>query len=515
MQPRILIIVLGIVAIIIGGMAVVSGPSDPERPYYDPSKLPDPDDPLAGTTPTEGNDESFQTPTVNNTAYGKVILAHHEDGVVTFKAVPNEGYTLQCWQDSSGDILGTDLTLTLKMSEVGRITAVFGTYSNKVIELNWQCPVFTSDGIGSYTDESFAIAIPGEDYIDSLDAVRDRNATPTVKTPASLLSDDMVVTSITSYLEGFTEGMPDLKKAIVIMTFVQDTIAYVTDTENYGTVEFWATPLETVYSGKGDCEDTATLFVNIASRMGLDVGFVTFDYVDNGHMSAAVKLTGGASVSGGTTFVMDGSTYAYVETASDVHVPLGYLSPTYNIADGKFTPITYSDGVYTAGTTKTIGIQSPVESASPVNYGDVSEPPVLEMHVGDSFSYTAETNMRSEITAEGSGMAFLTFDGDTDTLYGTADRVGTYTVLLTAVWSVGSLSQTAYQLVTFHVTDADGNDSPQNYSYADGVWTTEPPTVPETEDVPQAEDDDSDDIRVIIVVVVIALIGAVAIGRTL
>lgn len=511
MNPRFLIIILGIAALIIGGAALISGPQQGHE--WPPYELPDPDDPLAGTTPTDGNDETFQMPFVNNDSYGSVVIADHSGGVVTFRAVPNEGYTLQSWQDSSGSILGTDLTLTINMSEVGRITAYFGTYSNKVVELHWQCPVFTSDGIGAYTDESFAIAISGEEYIDSINGDHVRNASSSVRTPASLLSDDQVIMSVTSYLDTFTKGMPDLKKAIVIMTFVQDAIAYATDMEAYGTVEFWATPMETVYSGRGDCEDTATLFVNIASKMGLDVGFVAFDYADNGHMSAAVKLTGGASVSGGTTFVMDGSTYAYVETASDVHVPLGYLSPAYNIADGKFTPIAYTDGKYVEGTTKTIGIQTPVESASPVNYGNVSNPPVLDMCVGDSFTYTAETNMASAITAEGPGLEFLTFDEETDTLYGTATTPGVFNVILKAVWTQGSLSQTAYQIITFRVSESV-SEEPSEYTYADGVWTTE---LPDMDEVPEEEpsEQDESDYRVVAIIAAIMLVGFVAMVRIL
>lgn len=510
MNPRYIIIGLAVLAILISCAALATDGEDVEKPKYD---LPDPDDPLAGTTPTDGDDETFQMPQSNNTSYGHVVYASHEGSRITFRAVPEDGYALLSWQDSSGDILGTDLTLTMEMSEIGIITAVFGYYSNKVIELNWQCPVFTSDGIGAYTDESFAIAISSEDYLDSMDGDHVRYASETVRTPASLLSDDQVITSITDYLEGFTAGMPDLKRTIVIMTFVQDTIAYATDTEQYATVEFWATPLETVYSGKGDCEDTATLFVNIASRMGLDVGFVAFDYANNGHMSAAVKLTGGASVSGGTTFVMDGSTYAYVETASDVHVPLGYLSPAYNIADGKFTPIAYTDGKYVEGTTKTIGIQTPVESASPVNYGNVSNPPVLDMCVGDSFTYTAETNMASVITAEGPGLEFLTFDEDTDTLYGTATVPGVFNVILKAVWTQGSLSQTAYQVITFRVSESV-SEEPSEYTYADGVWTTE---LPDVDEVPEEEpsEQDGSDYRVVAVLAAIALVGFVAMVRIL
>ena len=510
MNPRTLIIIVGIAALIISIAAVATGPGGEDRPNYD---LPDPDDPLAGTTPTEKDDENFQNPFVNDKAFGEVIIVDHSGGTVTFKAVPKEGYQLQQWVDGSGNILGTDITLTVVMAEVDTITAIFDTsYNNKVVELQWQCPVFSSDGIGSYTDESFAIAISGQEYLESIGGEKVRNATSTVRTPASLLSDDRVIASITDYLEGFIADMPDLKRAIVIMTFVQDTIAYTSDSENYGTVEFWATPMETVYSGKGDCEDTATLFVNIASRMGLDVGFVAFDYADNGHMSAAVKLTGGASVSGGTTFQMDGSTYAYVETASDVHVPLGYLSPVYKIEDGKFTPITYADGAYTEGTTKTIGIQTPVEAGSGVNYGTISNPPVLEMRVGDSFSYTAETNMESVITAEGPGLEFLTFDEDTDTLHGTATRVGTFNVVLTAVWSKEGLSQTAYQVITFHVSDPVEGD-PVEYTYADGVWMT---TLPEegTEDAP-SEDGSVGSKTLIIGLALIVIVGVLAVRRIL
>ena len=507
MNPRMLIIAMGLVALVISVAAIATGPSEPDRPEYD---LPDPDDPLAGTTPTESDNETFQNPFVNDKAFGSVTIIDHSGGTVTFKAVPNEGYQLQQWVDGSRNILGTDLTLTVVMADVDSITAVFdASYNNKVVELYWQCPVFTEDGIGGYTDESFAIAISGQEYLASINGEKVRNATTSVRTPVSLLSDDRVIDTIVDYLGGFTDGMPDLKRAIVIMTFVQDTIAYTTDSEQYGTVEFWATPLETIYSGKGDCEDTATLFVNIASRMGLDVGFVAFDYADNGHMSAAVKLTNGASVSGGTTFQMDGSTYAYVETASDVHVPLGYLSPSYKIEDGKFTPITHTEGAYIGGTTKTIGVQTPVETGAVVNYGNVSNPPVLEMHVGDSFSYTAETNMESVITAEGPGLEFLTFDEDTDTLYGTATRTGTFNVILTAVWSKDGLSQTAYQIITFHVTEAVGDD-PTEYTYADGVWTTEPPG---TEDVP--EDDGGFDTRILIVAAVVAVFGVFAIRRIL
>jgi hypothetical protein len=38
-------------------------------------------------------------------------------------------------------------------------------------------------------------------------------------------------------------------------------IKYATDDEQYGCADYWATPEETIASGRGDCEDKARLFL--------------------------------------------------------------------------------------------------------------------------------------------------------------------------------------------------------------------------------------------------------------
>ena len=121
-------------------------------------------------------------------------------------------------------------------------------------------------------------------------------------------------------------------------------------------------------------------------------------------------------------------------------------------------------------------------------YGDsFSQPPTIELQVGDNFTYVPTTSLPSEITASGSGIvgtfggSFLTWDGETDTLSGKAVEPGFYTVTLSATWTHGDLVQTAIQVIEFHVSSSGSDYVPldRELVYADGEWnietiTTEP-----------------------------------------
>ncbi|MDY0236769.1 MAG: hypothetical protein RBR71_12150 [Gudongella sp.] len=76
----------------------------------------------------------------------------------------------------------------------------------------------------------------------------------------------------------------------------------------------------------------------------------------------------------------------------------------------------------------------------------------VSMFVGDSIAYTPATNLESEITPSGSAMTaeggFLSFSAGT--ISGTPTTAGIYTLTVTAVWSSGSLTQTAVQNI--HIT---------------------------------------------------------------
>jgi len=58
-------------------------------------------------------------------------------------------------------------------------------------------------------------------------------------------------------------------KAYKIMRWVQDNLEYVSDDRQYHTPEYWALPMETIQSMKGDCEDGAFLMHSLMLNAGI------------------------------------------------------------------------------------------------------------------------------------------------------------------------------------------------------------------------------------------------------
>lgn len=72
-----------------------------------------------------------------------------------------------------------------------------------------------------------------------------------------------LATSITQNLQTNDE------KAYNILMWVKDNIQYKTDIENYGKMEYWALPTETVKRGLADCEDQAFLIHSLMLNAGV------------------------------------------------------------------------------------------------------------------------------------------------------------------------------------------------------------------------------------------------------
>ncbi len=301
-----------------------------------------------------GSDESG-SPGIDGADYGAVVLISESDGKARYRAVPSDGAFIG-WFDNGRYLSGDN---ELSRASFAGITAMFAESPSKEVSYTWYCPVFGTDGRPSGIDsvQVFELSMDRATYYESVASDAGRTATYANPMPYHRLSDDYVMDAIAEHLAPLMAGLTNLQKAEVALAFVQDVIGYESDQDQYGTVEFWTTPMETIYSGYGDCEDTAALFVNIALRMGLSAGFVAFDNPVMGHMSAAVALADGESVTG-ATFVFDGVTYAYCETAVDnnrLHV--GHLNG-YAITDGKWCQTYYSDGEYVGGETVQIGVKT-------------------------------------------------------------------------------------------------------------------------------------------------------------
>ncbi len=303
-------------------------------------------------------------PAVVGKDYGAVVPVSDSDGKARYRAVPSLGAFIGWFDD--GIYLSGDNELSRASFE--GITAMFAESAGKTVSYGWNCPVF--DSAGNPTDatvrETFTTTIDRATYYKSVATAGGRTATYAEPMPVHRLTDDAVVDAIASHLSPLTEGRTNLQKAEIVLAFVQDVIVYQSDRDQYGVSEFWALPMETVYSGRGDCEDTATLFVNVALRMGLDAGFVAFDDPVMGHMSAAVALADGETVAG-ATFSYDGRTYAYAETAVDSRHHVGWLTSSFEITDGKWCHVSCSDEGYVGDETVPIGVKA--TGCGPFYYG--------------------------------------------------------------------------------------------------------------------------------------------------
>ena len=447
---------------------------------------------------------------------GAVTATSYDIATVTYTATPNPGYQWSHWEDSDGNILSYSTSRTFDANKDRLAKAVFEVEGEHVTHIAWRVPVFSEDGtVSDGITARYDLVLSSSEYKASIaDKGIQRAGTTGHQWPTSLCSSSSIMDDVIQYLKTYTDGKTNLQKAMIILSFVQDSIGYQLDSDQFGTDEFWAAPLETLYSGFGDCEDTATLYVSIASALGLDVGYVMFESdrlntPGTGHMSIAVALKGGESITNGATFVIDGTTFAYGETAFDMgedgYRPLvGVLSDAYSIYDGMFTRVSYHDGEYSNGSTVSINRGGTAHSGT-VIYGAAWEnPPAVEMSVGDRFEYVPELSLPSQITASGSGMSWLTWDGSV--LSGTAPSVGTYTVVLTAVSTIGP-EQSASQTVTIVVSDSDGSGD-RTWTYGSGGWSVEE----KGNDAP-GDDSSGVDAKVIMLVALVILVVALIVRR--
>ena len=110
-----------------------------------------------------------------------------------------------------------------------------------------------------------------------------------------------------------------------MLSFVQ-AIPYFHDSDVFGTEDYWLYPLETLWYGGGDCEDTTILYGTLMSIAGYDVGFVLF--ADHAMMALSVDGSGW-SVS------IDGGEYLLCETTNPGFA-IGQTSVGHEPSDARF-----------------------------------------------------------------------------------------------------------------------------------------------------------------------------------
>ena len=139
------------------------------------------------------------------------------------------------------------------------------------------------------------------------------------------------VQTIAGKLSDLSSEMSSLDRANFVLKFVQLCTGYELDHYyvNSDQAEYYKYPAETLFEGKGDCEDTAILYCALMKAMGYDVALLKYiggEYKDNGHVAAAVAFD---SVPNGTYYNKNGLKFYYCETTSDTMV-VGEIWTDYN-----------------------------------------------------------------------------------------------------------------------------------------------------------------------------------------
>lgn len=183
-------------------------------------------------------------------------------------------------------------------------------------EYVWFCP--TEYGIKECT---LRMEIPEDVFEHSMHRNVFRTGTVFNHSPSSfVLPDDEFIQIIAQHIDTETEGLPDNVRAKAALWFVQCAISYAHDSDLYGTENFWAFPVETLYLHRGDCEDTSVLLASILEAMGFAT--VLLDYP--GHMAVGVEL----DPQEGFAYALDDGTYSFCETTSVWPTEIGTCVPS-------------------------------------------------------------------------------------------------------------------------------------------------------------------------------------------
>lgn len=135
------------------------------------------------------------------------------------------------------------------------------------------------------------------------------------------------------FLPNWSEG----QKAGLILAMIQ-SLEYAMDNETSGLMEYWSFPVETLFRGNGDCEDSSFLLASLYKNLGFQCVMVIFFPTDDssfeGHMGVAVSISEGE----GFHYVLDGENYYYAESTGEGW-RIGEIHEDYIDADPILVPV--------------------------------------------------------------------------------------------------------------------------------------------------------------------------------
>lgn len=119
-----------------------------------------------------------------------------------------------------------------------------------------------------------------------------------------------IISEIVSIIRDVTDDFSysDAAVAREVAKFVQDVIEYQYDSDTTGEDEYPRYPIETLYEGQGDCEDTCILMAALLKELGYEVGFLHVP----GHVAVALRTAD--NYDGGAYYEINGHRYLFIES---------------------------------------------------------------------------------------------------------------------------------------------------------------------------------------------------------
>lgn len=157
-----------------------------------------------------------------------------------------------------------------------------------------------------------------EDYEHYADYAIDRNISSRddyTHTLDFITSDDDTITYLSTCILNLSAqaGLDDEGTLNLALRFVQEYVTYASDYNDDGEQDdYWSFPVETLYTDRGDCEDSSFLCASLMEAMGYGSALYVFFDTDGGHMAVGVECDS----ADGWGYTLDGVCYLYCETTS-------------------------------------------------------------------------------------------------------------------------------------------------------------------------------------------------------
>ncbi len=259
-------------------------------------------------------------------------LCEDEYGLSAPDDVRNAQWVVKDDADQSVLAKGTGNPCVVKLPENRSCTATVTGTDSKGKSYSYTTDVVTGSQYTrtydwTFNGKTYGFTITGllydyQEYKHTDEGKRRSQQTQSWDTHFVTYNDDLVL-MIADYLSKQSASMSQTQRANFVLRFVQEGIPYAYDIDTKGVDEYWKYPLETLYDGKGDCEDTSILYAAIMKDMGYEVALLWYE----DHVAVGVALTDCS----GTYYDKNGYKFFYCETTS-TGWSAGQIPQKYNTA---------------------------------------------------------------------------------------------------------------------------------------------------------------------------------------